>query len=217
MSERSVTSIHFFSGSGLGLLVGIILGLSVSEVAGIVLGALTALLAAFLGLKKDFAPEKGPGNGSGSPSSLKWLRSGAFGLFCVLGILLGIMIRSHGLLSVPIDRQLEKWTRAGYDRAQARQFVVYQQLGLKPEEWEVVDSSGLARKRQAGVLFSEEDGADLCRAFATERYDDPQEVLYAYKLAGGGWKALASAIENNVPSDRRMRLLRSLWEAICER
>ena len=41
------------SGFALGLLVGLLIGLSIAQVTGVILGALTSLLAAFFGLRPD--------------------------------------------------------------------------------------------------------------------------------------------------------------------
>ena len=47
------------SGFALGLLVGLLIGLSIAQVTGIILGALTSLLAAFFGLRPDKEGETG--------------------------------------------------------------------------------------------------------------------------------------------------------------
>jgi hypothetical protein len=208
--------IHLFSGSGIGLLVGAIVGLSVSHVVGIVLGSLTALLAAFLGLKDS---KRGDGTNSTETecrSNMKWLRTGAFGFFCTIGILLGIFIRTHGILSVPIDQKLSKWTSAGYVPAQARHFVVYEELGLKPRDWEIADVEAITRRRHESVLFSQA-GSEICQRLAIDQFDDPKEALNAFSLEGKKWEILASEIDQSVPVERKMRLLRSIWEALCEK
>jgi hypothetical protein len=51
---------HVIAGAGIGLLVGTLVGLSLSPVVGVVLGGLTALLAAFLGLS-DMSLRTKPG------------------------------------------------------------------------------------------------------------------------------------------------------------
>jgi len=217
MAGGRVKYIHLFSGSGIGLLVGAIVGLSVSQVVGIVLGSLTALLAAFLGLKD--AAKEGDANLAEAEhrANMKWLRTGAFGFFCTMGILLGIFIRTHGILSVPIDQKLSRWISAGYDHARARQFVVYQELGLKPRDWEIADAEAITRRKHDSVLFAEKGGSAICQRLAIDQFDDPKEALNAYRLEGKKWEILASEIDQSVPVDRKMQLLRSIWEAICEK
>jgi hypothetical protein len=107
------------AGTGLGLLVGMLLGLSVTQVVGGVVAALSALLAGFLGL----APRGG--------EDRAW-RTASFGLACVAGILAGLAIRSGALLAPSVEQDVLQWQRAGYPRDQALQFVAFQRLGIKP-------------------------------------------------------------------------------------
>src|SRR5438105_4710037 len=75
-------------GGGLGLLTGILVGMSSSPVVATVLGAISAALGGFLGFQK---PD--------STSSSSDVRLGAFGVFCVAAIFLGVYVRAHNLAS----------------------------------------------------------------------------------------------------------------------
>lgn len=66
-------------GAGLGLVTGTLVGLSSSPVVATVVGALSAALGAFLGLRSPEAVSTGSD-----------IRLGAFGICCVASIFLGL-------------------------------------------------------------------------------------------------------------------------------
>ncbi len=109
-----------FAGAGLGLLAGLLLGLSVSQVVGGFVAALSALLAGFLGL-------------TAAPGTDRAWRIGAFGLACAAGVLIGLAIRSGALLAPSVDEDVREWQRAGYPTEQALAYVAFARLGVKPQ------------------------------------------------------------------------------------
>jgi hypothetical protein len=111
MIQNHNLALSFYSGAGIGILFGIIMGLSVSPTVAIVLGALTAILAAILGLN-DL-----------SFSNAKAVRIGSFGFACVLGILAGMYIRTHGTLSPNSEVLMAEYQRLGFSDEQAREFI----------------------------------------------------------------------------------------------
>jgi hypothetical protein len=106
------------AGGGMGLLVGVLLGLSVAQAVGGVIAALSALIGGFLGL-----------TGGGSVRS--W-RTGSFGLACVIGVLLGLFVRSGAVLAPSIEQDVAQWQRAGFSKEQALSYVAFARLGIKP-------------------------------------------------------------------------------------
>ena len=83
-TTKSGVAVDVFSGSGLGLLLGVIMGMAHTPVVATVVGAITSLLAVFLGLE-----------GSGSKLAeitkvrLNGVRIGSFALATVAGLFLG--------------------------------------------------------------------------------------------------------------------------------
>ena len=69
------------------------------------IGALTALLAAFFGLAKP-ADEL-------QANMLRAVRIAGFSLACTLGVLFGLTARTHGWLSASVQTQVNDWKAAG--------------------------------------------------------------------------------------------------------
>ena len=113
-----------FAGIGMGLLVGLLLGLSSTSVAGIVTSALTAGLAVFFGLSRSDGPDRA-------------LRIGCFGFACASAGLGGLVLRSGPWLERDIPSEVARWTRAQYSPEEARSLVAYQVLGVRPQGREI--------------------------------------------------------------------------------
>ncbi|GAB0114611.1 hypothetical protein [Acidisoma sp. C75] len=108
-----------FSGMGLGVLVGLLLGLSSTSLVGEVMAALMAGLAAFLGLAKAGGPDRA-------------MRIGFFGFACALGGVGGLALRASDVLAPDIKAQVQRWTDAGYSAEDAQSLVAYERLGVRP-------------------------------------------------------------------------------------
>lgn len=94
---------QIFAGLGLGLLVGFVIGLSSSEVTGIILGALVSLLAAFFGLREKKGDDQ-----------VNHFLIGSFGIFCVVGIVIGIYLRAHNFLAPSFKEKYAKYQDLGF-------------------------------------------------------------------------------------------------------
>ena len=204
------------AGGGMGVLVGLLVGLSVSPVVGTILGALAALLVTFLGLTEGKTAAD-PVADPALPRRARGrsVRAGAFGLACALAIVIGIVIRTHGLLSVPLDRQVAAWEAAGYTKSEAQQLVAYRELGIVPSGRSVAAETALAPKTATGGLFGARSQSE-CSQLERERYRDQGEELNAYKEAGGGWALLAQAIRT-LPAPRQREILTAGWSLACGR
>ena len=117
-----------FSSVGIGLLIGTLLGLSSAPVVGLVVGSVTALLASLLGIslpKKDGPPESE--ETVARKFTLIGVRAGCFGLSCVVGILGGIYLRTHNVLSPAepgLPERFAELTSIGFTPGEARQILV---------------------------------------------------------------------------------------------
>jgi len=111
------------NGAGVGLLLGALLGLSISPVVSGVIGTLSGLLAVLLGISEKYM------------SPLKSVRIGAFGFFCVAGIILGMYIRTNKGLLPSRQKMMQEYTAVGFTKEEARDFIAYREFGLVPAGW----------------------------------------------------------------------------------
>ena len=99
------------NGAGVGLLLGALLGLSISPVVSGVIGTLSGLLAVLLGTSEKYM------------SQLKSVRIGAFGFFCVAGIMLGIHIRTNNAMLPDREKMMHDYTKVGFSKQEALDFT----------------------------------------------------------------------------------------------
>jgi hypothetical protein len=118
---------NLFSGAGIGLLLGFLLGLSSSPVVGVVVGALAALVASLAALVASLAalvaslvgvriPGKGDASApdhavSAAQRKLAAVRGGTFGFTCLLGVIVGLYIRTHDSLSPTLQQRVAELKR----------------------------------------------------------------------------------------------------------
>ena len=117
-----------FSSVGIGLLVGLLLGLSSAPVVGLVVGSVTALLAGLLGVAVPVKDgEQAAPIPRGQQQALIGLRAGTFGLACIVGMFAGIYMRTHNLLSPPepgLQERYDELMAIGFSAERARELVV---------------------------------------------------------------------------------------------
>ena len=177
------------SGVGLGLLLGLIVGLSKTPVVAEVVGALTGLLAVFLGLQSG-------GNGAFPGIGrlrVNALRIGSFGLAAAVGLLIGLFLRVTEPFAQSPEQALARWSAAFPDNTVlARQAMIYERTGVRPKAWtfepgkasEAVWDEGVADARQ-GVLFGVLRRANPCDDLNPADFGgDPTETLVAYDNQG---------------------------------
>lgn len=177
------------AGGGIGLLLGYLLGLSVSPIVQGVVVAITGLLGAVLGIGQTQHPGRS-------------VRIGAFGLFCVAGVTLGLAVRGGSLLVPSVKAQVTTWTRAGYSTAEARAYVAYQRLGIKPAT--LVTATPPDSRASSSALYAA-DTRSACNAIGL--LADPRQRLVLARQMGFA-KAANQAAESPNPSASLDRLLR---------
>lgn len=178
---------QLFAGGGLGLLVGVLVGLSASPVVSVILGSIAAGLATLLG----FVSKEEPAYGEGSV-----VRLGSFGVTCAIAVVLGVFLRTHNIASPSISQQVEEIRKAGYSPEEARRWVAYRNLGVnlnaastgeKPHETASIVPAA------SSVLFSGNDRGE-CRHFDTTEYKTTAEHINALRLSGGRYAEYADKI-----------------------
>ena len=175
------------------MLVGFLLGLSVAQVVGGVVASLAALLGAFLGL-------------SGAQTADRSLRIGAFGFLCVAGVALGLTVRAGALLSPSVTGDVHAWIAAGYPADQARSYVAFQRLGVKPDAMAV--TAPPAATAASSALFAGQ--TSVCNRVQTLPYQTQLRIL---RETGGVWIGIAAAAE---ASGNAGQSLAAGLKAICD-
>ena len=163
------------AGGGMGLLVGMLLGLSVAQAVGGVIAALSALIGGFLGLT------------GGGDYARSW-RTGAFGLACVIGALLGLFVRSGAVLAPSIEQDVAQWQRAGFSKEQALSYVAFARLGIKPAGSEM--TARPVPDATSNALFA--DRAGVCARLQRLPASTQLRILTE---TGEAYAALAAAVQ----------------------
>jgi hypothetical protein len=136
------------NGAGVGLLLGALLGLSISPVVSGVIGTISGLLAVLLGLSEKYI------------NPLKSVRIGAFGIFCVAGIILGMYIRTNKGLLPSRQKMMQEYTAVGFSKEEARDFIAYREFGLVPSGWTGKQSEVKGDHQEGTSDSSEQTDAD---------------------------------------------------------
>jgi hypothetical protein len=220
----------FFNGLGVGLLLGLLLGLAVSPVVSAIIGTLSSLLAILLGLNENYL------------SPVKSIRIGAFGVFCVIGILSGMYIRSHNSMAPPLHKLYDEYKAMGFSEKEAREFIAYQEFDLVPGTWSkavtavstdsiastdqpapvnnetkfVASGENMNAKKRKSVLYSSEVDAGKCYTLESSN----EKMAYAdvkmnFIVAGGTWKELADDLDPGLPENVRKKTLLMLRDIFC--
>jgi hypothetical protein len=104
-------------------LLGALLGLAISPVVSGIIATLSGLLAVLLGVSEKYM------------SPLKSVRIGAFGFFCVAGIILGMYIRTNRGLLPSRQKMMAEYRAVGFTREEARDFIAFREFGRIPSGW----------------------------------------------------------------------------------
>lgn len=99
---------QLFAGAGLGVVVGLLVGLSSSPVVAAVVGALATGLVTLLGFVRPTSESDQSSSVQGSV-----VRLAAFGFSCACAVLFGLFLRTHNWLSPTVADQVSEVTKAG--------------------------------------------------------------------------------------------------------
>ena len=212
---------QIFSSVGIGLLIGILLGLSASPVVGLVVGSLTALLVSLIGAKNpNKAGEPEPAERiSQERLKLIGIRAGVFGLTCVVGIFTGIYMRTHNVLSPPeptLKQLVAELTDIGFSAQEARELVVVRIVNTE-SSIEKINKETMApiSALQNTVLFSIDSAT--CEKIDIDRFDNISAVIGYYRnLELSPLLKIAMAVDRHVTDEKaKMDIMRSILEVLC--
>jgi hypothetical protein len=207
---------QLFAGAGLGLLVGVLVGLSSSPVVSGLVGALAAGMVTLLGFAR---PAKEDQQDQPSYTDGSVVRLGSFGLACAAAVILGLFIRTHNWASPSIAEQVSEVQKAGYSPEEARRWVAYRNIGTSTPAANSdasaasTHSTGGTASAAGSVLFSGANQGE-CQHFDTNRYKDAQEHLYALRQLGGRYAEYAEKI-SSLDASQQKTVLNSLRLLFC--
>lgn len=179
---------QIFAGTGLGLLLGLLIGLSGSPVVATVVGALSAGLVALLGFTRK--ESTAPGKIRMSASSL---RLGSFGFVCSMALVAALFVRTNDLLSPPIKTQVSRLTSAGYSSADALRWVALKNLGTSVAGGSTRGKKEVAVSVASSALMSGL-GDDYCPTFDPAKYKNLTEHVKYLNSRGGRYADFANAL-----------------------
>ena len=193
----------------LGLVTGLLIGLSTSELVAAVVTALVALATTLVALGGPalVAGKAAPARSAGDDAALI-----AFAAALAVAVLAGLYVRTHDLLSPTPEALTARWEAAGYSTADARRIAAHTLLGIDIEaDGGVIATGGTGHASSArSVLFAGEYKS-RCASTEPSRAPDRDELLNTWSLAGEPWQALGEALAEGSEAQ-----LAATWRALCE-
>ena len=189
----------------LGLLVGVLTGLSSSPVVGSLVGTLATILVvvahSVFGRSPtgETAGPAGPGQKHGLDLGGQWLA--IFCLMCLFGVFSGVWIRTHNWLSPSVKTQLAWWTEAGYSKERAQQIVMQASMARKGND--PIHS----------VLFADQGSVDL-EQLNPEPYDTVAAIKTVWQASGDPFLSdVANRIAGSpaLDEDQKRATFRIIW------
>jgi len=195
---------EFATGSAIGVLVGLIAGLSISPITSMVLGALSTGLLILLGLTEP----KGSEN-----SENRTTRILGFGLACSFALVLGIYLRTHQVLSPPLETQKERLTATKvFTEEQISEILLSTNFGIHPTANSPNSPSGTgAAADLASATLLRSGSEDFCRVAKRDQFHDLAAYLDELKRRDA---KLAHIIES-APKNYQDSLSKSLSDYRC--
>ncbi len=188
----------------LGLLTGLLVGMSTSGVTASVVSAALAMVAgvvALTGIANPFLPK---GEDAAVRSAGHDWAVFFFAVVTIIGLGSGLWMRTHDSLSPTPDELVARWQAAGFEAAEARGIVVRQLAGAVGEG----GGKDTGARASATVLFAGD--AATCQRTDPSRAPDADEARNSWSLAPEPWPALAKSLAA-LPKDS----LQAVWTGLC--
>lgn len=203
-TDKSKRRKEIFAGLGLGALIGIIIGLSIAQVTGIILGALTSLLAAFFGLREKK-----------SEDSENHLIVGTFGIACIAFIFIGLYVRTHNLISPSLQSQKEEYKNIGFSEEEIKKIFLIKEFGVVPSGYTF--SKDAKEVGSSTVLMAgNETAPSLCLEIAENA--SLKEMQEAFVNSGKIYQETQERLSQTIPDTTQLKqTLLILKTAICQK
>jgi hypothetical protein len=212
---RYRAALEFAAGASIGMLLGIVMGLSASPVVSTVLGALAAGLLGLLGITARSGK-----NGNDEGPTTGALRIFGFGLFCAIFLVIGILLRTHDTLAPSLATQEQDLSSSRLlSKPEVHQILLLKAFGLtQPND---KNGSGaltpVAGKNvsatSAAVLFA--SSAEMCQVMRRDQYDNLSSYLGSLQDHGGEYANLANAISHASSADQE-QIASALSKLLCK-
>jgi len=195
--------IAFFGGAGIGTLIGVLIGMTTSGIVGAIIGTLATVLLAFFNFKEE------------DTKDAKALRIGAFGFFCVFGILGGLYLRVKDAFTPLPNNEVKKWMKDSiFTKAEAKAYYLYDRFAFIPSG-QNIDTTKNRKSRQT-VIYSISRPEHDCEQL--EAYNDfsIKNKLEAYANLNDYWKNEIDKIKSTTQNETKQKqLLNALKTKIC--
>jgi hypothetical protein len=219
--------------SAMGLLLGVLVGLSATPTVGVLVGALVTIMSAVLG----FAERLPAGSAAASiegDANVRRFGVAALCCACLVGVLSGVILRTRDALAPTPKESVERWEAAGYSRTQAQSIVAWRATGRVLNNGAAAPSPASDPKGasvaetvtvEATGLVATPPGLDRTLLFAPARldclrlnpadYSDASIMQRAFDAEGGKWQAFARSVEAFGVS-QRVAALKAGWSLVFE-
>ena len=199
---------QLLAGVSAGLLLGFIMGLSFSPVVGTFIGLLAPIAIAWMTFRVD--NKKDEGSNDNASQSVHAKKIAFFCSAALVGIIVGIFIRTHNTLGISfkdeIDTKVSAWNGAGLTKEAALNLVALEYINKAPKK------EG-SRSFTTGLFnFSHSPESNL-KHLDPSRYSNTNELLEAYKAHEGPAAAIASVMQS-LNEDQRKELADSIWNIV---
>ena len=185
-------------------MLGLLVGLSASEVVAGVVTELVGLLGTLFGLRSEDAAGPLPG-GNGA-------RVAGFALAMVVAMLAAVFVRTHGWLEPSPADAAAAWVEAGLSKEDAARLVAFERTGLLPEGRAVGTVN--RTKASTGALFGAES-LGACDALQSRRYETSAAIEGALQFEGGDWATLVSRAPAGTTGPERLKWLQQQVDETC--
>ena len=192
------------AGLVMGMFVGLLIGLSTSPVVGAVVSTVVASVGAIVSIGVRFRGHHVIEFSSGSE-----LRSALFFFAATVFVVVGILLRTNGVLGVDPIRDLYGTLRAvGFEEADARGLI-----GRILEEDGGAYLGQTARFAASSVYTG--TGSGQCDTIDFGRLAEFEDVRVAFRAAGEPWARAVALIVELPDEERRMETARVVYAALC--
>jgi len=192
-----------FGGAGLGVLIGLLIGMSTSGTVGVVIGALSAVLLVLLGFKEN------------GDSNVHAVRVGAFGIFCAAAILVGLYLRANNTFTPSITSEINRWTADSlFTLEEAKRYVLYDRFGFIPEG-AAIDTTKQTERVLTQLYGTEISISDCEKVKGYQNFPIGNE-LKAYERLGGIWEKVSRAVSQNVEPADQKETLHLIRKCLCD-
>ena len=201
MPDKKITFPQISAGASSGLLVGILVGLSLSPIVGSLIAIFVPVSIAWIKMHYEKKGKTYEHDYS--------IRIAIFASFVILGVIVGIWWRTHNTLGISFKEELrikhEAWKSIGFKDEPARLIVATNYLNLKNQGAHTGKSLF-----STGLFTSSSDRNDSLKFLNPSIYENTKEALIAYKSNGGSSEVIADAIAN-LPEDQQKKIIYAIW------